>query len=380
MKTSWRTLTVVLCAGLFSGCALLPAEEEGRSIALVAEQEAPQYSVEKVTYRDVQHTETLYATYNRMGNQDYFFETSGILGQVYVSQGDSVEKGQLLAVLNTYEDAKLAVDQYTAEIEQLGIQQEELQSEMEFQKRHAEILYRYGELTAVQYEEQLNEIARNYDLPLQEISDTLYIDQMRLEEARAQMEQGAIYAAGDGMVTYIRNVAKVSNDMYNSYMNMYGWQEAEQKLQLVSNRANTVTAEEKIVSVADLETCAFVCETAYAERFQVGDVVNLSIGSDSTYLVKVSEIGDGVVYFQLSDKTQSVDVGTVGRYTLVLEEQPEALSISVTSLHETDDGYYVYYVDDAGLRQIKTVEVGVIGNVYAQITGGLSEGDLVIKR
>jgi hypothetical protein len=37
-------------------------------------------------------------------------------------------------------------------------------------------------------------------------------------------------------------------------------------------------------------------------------------------------------------------------------------------------------VDDAGLRQIKTVEVGVIGNVYAQITGGLSEGDLVIKR
>lgn len=369
-----------LAGALFlSGCALLPDEDEGRSIALVAQEETPQYTVEQVQYRDLQSTQLLYATYDYMGNEEYRFEVSGVLGSVCVRQGDRVEKGQLLACLDTYEDAKAQMEEYTEQTAQLESEQEQLRAQMELCTRRADILHRYGALTDSEYASEQNRIELEYGVRLREIEDALYIGGLRLDEAEKCMEESAIVAQRDGIVSYAVQKAVFSGESFWQYESIYG-EEAQAQMELMNRRVNKVTPETTIVSVAELGTCAFACETDYTDYFQVDDHVKLTIGESTQYSVVVIAIEDGTVYFQLTEPDQSVSVGTTARYMLVLDGREHVLSVSTTSLHETDDGYYVYYVDEAGLRQMKTVEVGVIGNVYAEITGGLKEGDLVIKR
>lgn len=379
MKNGPKGLHCFFCMMFLSGCALLPSEEEGRSIALVAEQQVPDYTVEEVQYRDLQNTELLYATYSRLGNEDYHFSVSGVLGKVYVNQGDTVEQGQILACLNTYEDAKADVDKYTEEIERLNSEQEYIRTQAEFQRRRVNIRYRYGELTDSEYAREIADIDREYGILLQEIEDRLYIDQLRLEEALKCMEEGAIFADRDGTVTYILKNAEFSYDNMGAFEDIYG-ENAWKEMELMRDRVNAVTPDINIVSLADQEECAFICETEYADRFQLNDHVRLSGGGGAEYSAVVTDIEEHTVCFQLTEPEQSVSVGTAARYTLVLDGRENVLSISAASLHEMENGYYVYYVDENGLRQMKTVEVGVIGNVYAEITGGLEAGDLVIKR
>lgn len=370
----------LMCMALLSGCALLPAEEEGRSIALVAEQQAPNYVVEEVQYRDLQNTEMLYATYTRLGNEDYYFGVSGVVEQIYVNEGDEVAQGQILACLNTYEAAKADADQYTAEIERLSVEQEQLQVEMDFKKRRIDIAYRYGELTEQEYEREMNDIAKKYDIPFQEMTDALYIDQLRLEAAKKIMEESAIFADRDGTVTYAMKKNSYSQDSVKAFIQQYGQEEAWEQMELMGNRSNTVASDTVIVSLADMEECAFVCETEYADRFHIGDSIKFSVGTRTGCPMVVTDAADGVVCFQPEQMDQIFEVGVVARATLVLDGSENVLSISTTSLHEMEDGYYVYCVDEAGLRQMRTVEVGVIGNAYTEITGGLEPGDLVIKR
>lgn len=372
----WHCL---FCTLFLSGCALLPVEEEGRSIALVPEQQAPDYAVEEVQYRDLQSTETLYATYGYMGNESYRFEVSGVLGNVYVSQGDMVEQGQILACLDTYEDAKADADEYTGEIERLSGEQERLRTQMEFKERYVDIKHRYGEMTDVEYAVEMRNIDREYGIALQEIEDELYIDRLLLEEAQKCAEEGVIVAERDGIVSDVLEKAEFSWESIRQFEAVYGadaWKEMER----MQERVNAITPDTNIVSVADLGACAFACETEYTGHFQINDHVTITMGENTEYSVVVTDIKEHTVYFQLTKPDQSISVGATGRYTLVFDGREHVLSILASSLHEMEGGYYVYYVDETGLRQMKTVEVGVIGNVYAEITGGLEEGDLVIKR
>lgn len=370
---------IILSMSLLSGCALLPAEEEGRSVALVAEQEAPNYSVEAVEYRDLESTETLYATYGYVGNEDYYFGTSGVLSEVYVSQGDTVSEGQLLACLDTFEEAEEEVETYTAEIEALTEEMEDLETQIEFMQRRVDILYRYGELTEEEYESEMSDIDEQYGERLQEIEDKLYIYKLRLTRAEEEVENSAIYADKDGAVAYALTASGMSQQMMGTFIDQYGEEMGMEEMARLSQRVNSVTEETLVITLAEQAECAFVCETEYLDLFEIGDLTTITTGSTDVS-VEVTYISTNSVVFTPVDESLVFSVGTIGRYTLVLESSEDVLSISSTSLHEAEDGYYVYYVDDDGLRQMKYVEVGVIGNVYAEITGGLEEGDIIIKR
>ncbi len=373
-------ITCIFLSLALSGCALLPQEEEGRTIALVADQETPNYSVEAVEYRDLQNTETLYATYGYVGDENYYFGTSGVLSNVYVSQGDTVSKGQLLACLSTYEEAQTDVDTYTSEIESLTEEKEDLETQMEFAQRRIDILYRYGDLTAEEYEEQMSAVDEQYADRLKEIEDELYIDNLRLTEAEETVENSAIFAERDGAVAYALSVAAPSVDDMDIYVAQYGREIAQEQMEFMTNRVNSITEDTVAITLAEQAECAFVCETEYTDLFSVGDLTTIVTGGTTEISVEVTNIFDGTVVFTPVEDALLLELGLIGRYTLVIDSSEDVLSISRTSLHESDDGYYVYYVDDDGLRQMKYVEVGVIGNVYAEIVSGLEEGDVIITR
>ena len=78
--------------------------------------------------------------------------------------------------------------------------------------------------------------------------------------------------------------------------------------------------------------------------------------------------------------TSGIEVGTSGTIQFVMSKKEQVLCIPVTTLNEADGKYYVYVVDETGMRQVKWVEVGLIGNTTVEILNGLEEGEKVIRR
>ena len=105
-------------------------------------------------------------------------------------------------------------------------------------------------------------------------------------------------------------------------------------------------------------------ETQYTDYFEIGQELTLSSISGSSYAVTVNNIDDGIIYFGMDYADSTLT---------------SVLSISKNALHSLDDEYYVYYVDENGLRQMKTVEVGLIGNSHVEIISGLTEGEQIIR-
>lgn len=370
-----RKTMLGLCAALaLSGCALLPVEQEHKMV-LVDDQDTSDYIVEMVQYQDVVSSVVLYASYSQMGSKMFCFERSGVLGKVYVEPGDIVEKGQMLATLSDYDDVKADVDFYTSELVRLTAQKESLEYERTLALRRIEILQRYGQMTEAEYMQEMRTLTLEYDEALQELADTLEADTLRVEDMRRQLEERTIYSDRDGVVTqavsYVASIQDMSWKMRD---------DSDLSMSSVEERMNRVTTDTVIVTVSDMDKSAFVCDTEYADKFSVGDYVTLQGGGTLTYDTVVTELQDGRIYLQPEIADLNLSVGTTARYTLVLEERKNVLAVSKNSVHETEDGYYVYYVDENGLRQMKEVSVGITGNVSIEITEGLEPGDLVIKQ
>ncbi len=379
MKKGWKVFSALLYTLLLSGCGLIPTEDEGRSVALVEDTPLPAYQVEEVTYRNLQSYQILSATYGYVGSQDYYFNVSGVLSTVYVKEGDTVRPGQPLACLESYEEAEEDVEEYTARLWELSRKQEELQAQMGFLKREAEIRYRYGEISETEYQSRLAEIDEEFSGQLQELEDEIYIDELYLEQARASMEEGLILADREGIVSEVLEPVNISGQQLEVFMQTYGSGALEQA-ELMQRRLNSVNPDTAVVTLSEAEGCAFVCTTEYTDHFQVGQDLVLTIGENREIPVIVNEIQDHTMILQPVETDYFLDIGVSARYTLVLGGQEDVLSLASSAIHEGTDGYYVYFVDEDGRRIVRMVEIGMVGNIYTEITRGLEEGDLVVRR
>ena len=84
--------------------------------------------------------------------------------------------------------------------------------------------------------------------------------------------------------------------------------------------------------------------------------------------------------FELDEPDYSINIGTRANVTLVLESAEQVLAVPRICLHETEGRYYVYRLTEDGVREPVDVEVGLIGNNYAEITGGIELYTSVIAR
>ena len=74
------------------------------------------------------------------------------------------------------------------------------------------------------------------------------------------------------------------------------------------------------------------------------------------------------------------EAGTRGYIDFYIDSRQEVLTLPNLAVQSSDDKYYVYVVNDDGVREVKWIEVGLVGNETIEITGGLTEGEKVVLK
>lgn len=339
------------CALVFGGCAF--SQETDALSTVVANDGERSYEMTQVQRGDIQKTKVIVANYQQVHSENLSFSVNGRrMAEVYVSVGDTVKKGDLLAELYCdNEKANLLSLEYEIKTQEMQIKHLQEQRDLAL----TQLSRREGEMQEQTYRNEVQKIEDDYRLKIEDIEDQIYIERMQYEELYQWIEGCRLYAGMDGAVTYMGEVGS----------------------EYVSRAGN------KVITVSDSAECAFLCtDKDYFSYFTPQETYVFATSSGVEYETVLTDIDyeAGMMRFELTVPQYNMTIGQRVLYSLVLEEKKDVLSISKSAVHYVEDEAYVYYFDDAGDRQIKKISVGLQADSKAEVLGGLAEGEEVILR
>ena len=135
----------------------------------------------------------------------------------------------------------------------------------------------------------------------------------------------------------------------------------------------------------------FYLDSSDWTNVKVGYEVSVSFDSLSgqTFTGKVTEVMPGLVSAQgssmvegyaLLDKSVAeigLPVGVDANIDVISGQALNAVLVPVEALHKLSDGSYTIFVMESGKPVLKTVEVGLMDDTYAEIKSGVAAGDMV---
>lgn len=357
-----RIVLVALLGGalLFSSCGLLPEEETFRTAPIVKTYEKEEFTEIAVTRGDMQLVSKITCDYLPMQSETLSFTVGGeYYDDIFVTVGDTVKKGDLLAQLDL-SGAEEAISQCTPQIDQLEVQLEALEENRALELERQRILL--GTASEDALNEALRQTNSKYDAQKRPLEDALTVARIQLEEARARLNERQLRAGMDGTVTYVRSFKE-------------------------DERNN---AGDRIVTIADVSTSLFRGETKYWNHLTPGDEYILTANKKDYEAVVVSEAELGLeetekeegesayVYLKLKSPTLDLDVQTKGTFDLLRDSRKNVLMVPERAVTSSGGNAIVYYQDEAGLKAYKQVETGLEADGMVEIVSGLAEGELVI--
>jgi len=342
---------VVSCALTFCGCGF--TQKEDKLSILATEEAARTYELTQAQRGKIQKTKVLVANYQQVKSENLSFAVDGRrLSGVYVSMGDTVTKGQLLAELYCDEEKERLTNlEYQIKTQEMKIDHMQEQKELKL----TQLARKKGEMSETEYQSRVFALEEDYRIQTEDMEDQIYIARMQYDELYQWIEGCRIYAGMDGTVTYMR-------DTGSSFVSWAG---------------------SKVVTVSDSAECAFLCDDIeYASYFEEGDIYVFATSTGVEYETVLKEIDnvEGVLCFELTVPQYDMTLGQRVLYTLVLEEKEDALHIPKNAVHYAGEEAYVYYFDEEKKRQIKKIEVGLQADSKIEVLGGLTEGEEVILR
>ena len=356
-----RTFLVLLLSGTaavgMSGCsALFPEEEEDRKIKLVEEAETIEYDMEAVTVTDIVNSQKVYANYQQSREENVCFHelpnNGGWVKKVFVKKGDEVAVGDPLIQLDIG-DVPEKLEQLEYSIANNERQAANIREMAEYDKKDAAISLKYGYMDSKAYNERIKEIQKNCEDQVQGYEDSLYIQRLTRDKYQKMIEESYVYAQTPGVVSSIRD-------------NLVG---------------SEIKVDQELMKIIDTSECYFLAETPYAQHFTAGDVIELDVGS-TKYETTVAFPEDGkenVVLFLMNNPNADIKLKSQGTCTVILGQVHDALAVSQTSVGESNGKYYVYQLDENGIRKTTEVKVGISGAGKIQILEGLKAGDMIIS-
>lgn len=356
MKKKGICIFAALCVlVLCPGCS--EQESEKPQIVLVQEDEEEPFAVVTADYGTITESVSVSCIYTATEEVDLSFPVSDeLITKIYVNQGDFVSKGDMLAVLEVEElEQEIAEQQY--KVDSLQLKLEQTREIYEFDLSSAETLYQYTAKTDKDKEnlaDKKKAIDKQYKNTLEDLEDSLTIENMRLTKCRKELEEGQIYAPMDGVVTYVKKKLQDSFSIEN----------------------------ETVMTICGLDSYYFIAENAnYLEYFEQGKEFDISYRENSEdkmsrAVVERRDEEAGKVYLKLlTDEMPESD--TKGSIYLQLAQKENVLCIPASALHESDKGFFVYLYQD-GLLEMRYVTVGLEGEAVVEITKGLTQGDAVV--
>ncbi|MEZ4661301.1 MAG: efflux RND transporter periplasmic adaptor subunit [Caldilineaceae bacterium] len=309
--------------------------------------------------------------------EDLFFQQSGRLGQLLVTDGARVEAGDLIAQLET---EMLELDLQSAQLTLDSARQQlaEAEESLQYDRQNAELALEIiklrqadagdAEQPVVQRQVQQAEIALQR-LPT-EVSPVLQINVQR-----AQLALDRIQAAADDA----RIIAPISGEI------RFGQS-------IKPDRQIAVTAYEPVFQIVDLTSLQVELNLTRAqmEPLREGMDVTVSLPGQSdalrrgtiTTLPHPFGSGNGplaLVTLQESDASLRFFEGSTVDVQIELARKDDALLLPIEALYGFSGQYFVRVVDGTAQRAVD-VEIGIQNDQFAEILAGVDAGTVVMGR
>lgn len=343
MNKKGKLLAAALVLTLsLSGCSgLLPEQEEDLAPPLI-EPAAVSYETVKVEKGPIQRMLKGTATLKSYNEKNYFFQQKdGVFKEVYVSSGQQVKKGDLLA----------EVDSGT----------------LDQQIKQLEITKKKQQLQLSEYKAQLSEASTTRDIR----SLKLQINLLNLDAESTNLEYDTLVgqrnatklvAEADGVVSYV-NGAFSAGDVVPAYQVLVTVADPS-KLQLFYQASNAKEAKRGMAvtyTYEGQELKGEVLQTPY------------DLPADGDELYKDS------LLMSCENLPAGLKWGDTLPFTILVAQAESTLVIPRTALTEYSGKYYVDVLDGESKYTVE-VTIGIIGAQDVEILGGLTEGmEVIIK-
>lgn len=345
---------------LLPSCALIPQEEEVRTVPLVKEYVREEFSTVTVQRGNLVLTENVTCKYVPVQKVMLSFALGGeYVDKVFVSVGDTVEKGQLLAQLQL-DDLELRITQTQQAIAELELKQSYLGKEYELALRRQEIA---GEgLDPLSAAQALAAVHSQYEVQGRSIADALNLQYLTLATLEEDLAERQIFAPFAGTITDTQEFDEGERSVYGN----------------------------GVVTLADATMSLFRAETKYWHLFQPGDEYEI-VASKTPYAAVVTAESDlglpeqekvegkkAYVYFVLKEPAFDLEDNQSGLIELVLDQRTDVLYVAKNAISGADGRPIVYYQREDGMKAYKYVETGLEVGKQVEIISGLEEGEHVI--
>jgi len=330
---------------------------------------------------------------------DVFSKVSGILERINVDQGDRVKADQVVAMVEREEkeaqlqEARAALDVLRARWTQVetGARPEEL--------AQAEQLVRQ---TKARSETRLDDYKR-----LKNLKERDFISQQHLDEAMLQVTLSeAEYNSAKEKLTLMRKGARQEDR--DALLAQIRQAEATVRLARMHLKNTTIRApiggiiskrfldrgalvstNTPLVRIVAMDTVKVLVQVVERElaRLRTGAVADIHVDaySDEVFQGAVARISPTVdpesrtadVEIQVGNKDHRLKPGMFARVSLAVQRRDGALLLSRDSLLR-EKGPTRVFVHDSGRALLREVRLGLEGEQYVEVMGGLREGDEVI--
>lgn len=352
------TIVSLVCVG----CGAVATEEP--IIMVDASPDEIVYKLEEISVGDVRKTERVSCEYVQTKQQEVAFDVGGkIIYRVHVKNGDKVAPGDLLVELEDGDiEDQIALLEYQISKNELMLGYLDKAEEFDMQNSYFSLVYDSGKTEDdVKDKEKRDEsIAEDYTYQREDIEDNLEFDRRKLEKLKGDLAANRIYATMAG------KVINVKKDL----------------------EGTTAKRGDVIMNIVDNENGIFESkDTEAASYFQDGVTVPMSIsygdakGDYELMPYNMSSWGE-TEQFSIVDRPEgsTIEVGCSGTITATSGMKQSVNRIPLSALYTADDKYYTYVLDEDNMKNVVFIEIGLIGDDYAEVLGGIEVGTKVVRR
>lgn len=352
-----RILAVTLAGGMLftvTGCG--QQTTEAPQTVLVQEEEEAAYPTTTVDYGDVVKNIKVRCSYTSTDKQELSFGVDNkLVERVEVKMGDFVSAGELLVALDV-ETLEEQIEELEFQVKGQELKLQQTLEMKQFELESADRMYSYTNLTNQDKEnlkDQKDNIEARYKTTIEDMEDSLAIQQQRLQQYRDELEAGQLIADRDGEITYLENGVE-----------------------------GTYSVKDRVVvTVSNLDACYFTSEdTEYAECFEEGESATVIYRESGTQyecevVPALMESWDEKLYFKPVGEA-FIASETDGTITMEFGRKENVLCVPEDAIHESDNGLFVYLEND-GLLEMRYVTIGLEGDTLVEITSGLEQGEII---
>lgn len=314
-----------------SGCYLFPKEEEVLAPPLVEPPEIT-YETQEVKRGVIEKKISASGTFVSIEQANMFFKhRGGRLKDIHVKVGDYVEKGQVIAELDSSD--------LENQIKQQEIQLKKAQTRLSQVKAHS------GD----KYEQRMAQ----YDVELAKLT---------LDNLKRQLNECKLTADISGNVVYVDLNVSIG-DYVDAYQTLIRVADPN-KLQL------QVTGPDTSSFNLGMEADVTIKKQTYS-----GKVVM----TPADVPLDVPEEQRDIVRIEVDDLPEDVKLGESAQVSLILDKREDVIVIPRNLVRNYMGRKYVLVLED-GLKKERDVEVGLETATEAEIMKGLEEGELLIVR